>query len=107
MAKIQFRGTTMGAALGAKNLASYLAEHGRIFSTTFFRIGRESTRELIEIPTGSCFPSYDLDKGYPCKQTCPPFPGMPKGFVIFSAIGEVYGSYTCQKGAPLHAWLEI
>lgn len=104
--RIQFRGMTMGAALGAKKLAANLAEHGRLFSTTFFRIGREATREMIEIPTGNCFPGYDLDKGYPCSQPCPPFPGMPNGFVRFSAIGQVYGSYTCKKGAPLEAWPE-
>jgi hypothetical protein len=34
-------------------------------------------------------------------------PGDVGGFVIVSAIGEVYGSYTCKNGAPLEAWPEI
>jgi hypothetical protein len=96
-------GRKLAKRLGARKLAARLASGGRIWLIS--RQPRSmNPLQRLPVPMGNCFADDQLDPGYPCKQTCPPFPHMPTGYVIYATLGQTYGSPTCTKGAPLIPW---
>jgi hypothetical protein len=60
-------------------------------------------RRTLYAPIGTCFHDYQRPESFPCSQTCPPFPGMKKGYLMYTTLESVYGSDTCTKGAPTTA----
>jgi len=93
-------GQLLAKRLGAARLARALRSTGRVDFTGKTRSPGGGV-EVVWVPVGTSFPNDQLDRGWPSAQTCPAFPGMPTGFAVYSAIGLVYGSYTCRRGDPL------
>jgi hypothetical protein len=102
-ARLTSAGLQLAKRLGARKLAKSLESTGRVdfTSKTLFRGG---LIEYVWVPVGTSFANDQLERGWPRAQTCPPFPGMPTGYAIYSAIGSVYGSSTCTRGEPLVPW---
>jgi hypothetical protein len=96
-------GGRLARRLGAKKLAKALASSGRVWFISTSP-NNDNPIERLAVPLGTCFADDQLDHGYPCRQTCPPFPNMPTGYVIYAELGVVYGSPTCTRGAPLEPW---
>jgi hypothetical protein len=93
-------GRRLGRRLGAKKLAGALAAHG-VLDMTSTSDNESYPFTKIYVPMGTCFTDPQRPRSHPCAQTCPPFPHMPTGYLIYGALGRVWGSETCTKGDPL------
>jgi hypothetical protein len=98
-ARLTPKGRRLVKALGARKLAARLGTAG--IADYWRRPIRGESPERTWVPIGTCFRDSQRPKSFPCAQTCPPFPGMPTGYLMYTALDIVYGSTTCTKGAPL------
>jgi hypothetical protein len=100
-------GIRLAGRLGVRSLARSLASSGYIFftSTGGLAHGGDTAPEMIEVPMGSCYRNVTAAPKHPCRQTCPRCSEVQApGYMIYTAIGDVYGSSTCRRGAPLVPW---
>jgi hypothetical protein len=100
-------GAELARRLGAKRLAAALKSSGYIFFTSSGGLahGGDTAPEMIEVPMSSCFRNVQAAPKHSCSQTCPHVPGVQAtGFLVYTALGDVFGSTTCNRGAPLVPW---
>lgn len=97
--RLTSRGRRLARALGARAFAKKLGTRGIVDYHT--RPIRAEEPERTWVPIGTCFHDHQRPKAFPCSQTCPPFPGMPKGYLLYTALDSAYGSETCTKGEAL------
>jgi hypothetical protein len=93
-------GKRLARRLGARKLARALAEHG-VLDMTSTSTNTSYPFTKIYVPMGTCFTDAQRPHGHPCAQTCPRFPDMPTGYLIFGALGRMWGSQVCKRGDPL------
>jgi hypothetical protein len=98
-ARLTPKGRRLATAMGARKVAAKLGTAG--IADYWRRPIRGEAPERTWVPIGTCFHDYQRPKRLPCAQTCPPFPGMPTGYLMYTALDSVYGSTTCTKGAAL------
>ena len=98
-ARLTPAGRRLVKAIGARKLAVKLGIAGIV--DYWRRPIRGEAPERTWVPIGTCFHDYQRPTNFPCAQTCPPFPGMPAGYLMYTALDIVYGSTTCTKGAAL------
>jgi hypothetical protein len=98
-ARLTPKGRRLARRVGAASLAARLATGGLVDFD--HRPIRGEAPISTWVPIDTCFRDDLRPKRHPCAQTCPRFPGMPTGYLMFTALGGVYGSTTCAKGAPL------
>ena len=100
-------GVELARRLGAKRLAAALKSSGYIFFTSSGGLahGGDTAPEMIEVPMSSCHRHVSAVPRHPCAQTCPHFPDVQAtGYLVYTALGDVFGSTTCTRGAPLVSW---
>lgn len=100
-------GVQLARRLGARRLAAALKSAGYIFFTSSGGLahGDDTAPEMIEVPMSSCYRSLQAEPKHPCSQTCPHFPDVQAaGYLVYTVLGDVFGSTTCTRGAPLVPW---
>lgn len=104
--RLTLDGVRVAQRLGVRKLARALKSSGYVFFTSAGGAahGGDTAPEMIEVPLTSCFRIVNGAPRHPCVQTCPHFPDVQGGYMVYTAIGDVYGSYTCSRGAPLVPW---
>jgi hypothetical protein len=98
-AKLTPRGRTLVKQLGAKKVAARMASAGAV--EFWWQPIRLQAPRTLYTPIGTCFHDYQRPARSPCSQTCEAFPGIPKGYLMYTVHEHVYGSDTCRKGDPL------
>jgi hypothetical protein len=98
-ARLTKKGRRLARAHGARKLAAKLGSAG--IADYWRNPIRGEAPERTWVPIGTCFHDYQRPRSFPCAQTCPPFPGMPTGYLMYTALDMVYGSTTCRRGAAL------
>jgi hypothetical protein len=100
-------GVRVAHRLGVRKLARAMKSSGYVFftSTGGLALGGDTAPEMIQVPMTSCFRVADGGPKHPCVQTCPRFPDVQvRGYLVYTALGDVYGSPTCSPGTPLVPW---
>lgn len=98
--KLTAKGKQLVKRLGAGKVAAKLASRG-IVSYDFQPNKAGWQRLLVFAPIGTCYYDHQRPSSFPCSQTCPPFPGQKKGYLMYTTTEIVYGSDTCTKGDPV------